>query len=107
MVHDLQNGVPYRAVARKYSSIKAAFGKTLLKLKTFRSIVDLPGTGKRRKTDARADVKIMREVKRKSKGTVREIQETIQPSVSGRIVRRRLVPQGLNSKVARKFPLVS
>lgn len=107
VVRDVQNGESHRAVAKKYSISKAAVGKILLKLKTFGSVVDRPGRGRKRKTDARTDTKIMREVKKNPKVTVREIQETLQLSVSGRTVRRRLVAQGLNSKLARKRPFIS
>lgn len=78
-----------------------------MKFKTFGSVVDRPGRGGRRKTDARMDAKIIREVKKNPKVTVREIMETLQPSVSERTIRRRLVEYGLKSKFARKRPYIS
>ena len=95
VVRDVGNGESHRDVARKYNISKAAVGKNLLKLKKFGSVVDRPDRGRKRKADARTDIKIIRQVKKNPKVTVRGIQETLQLSVSGRTVRRRLTKYGL------------
>ena len=107
VVGDVNNGQSHREVAKHYKISKAAVGKILKKMETFGSVVDRPGRGRKRKTDARTDKKIIREVKKNLKVTIRQIQEKLQLSVSRRTVRRRIQAQGFRSKMAVRRPFIS
>ena len=72
------------------------------KFQTTGSVADRSGRGRKRATSKRADAKIIREVKKNSKISVRQIREKVNLNVSDRTVRRRLREANLNSRYALK-----
>ncbi|XP_055634175.1 uncharacterized protein LOC129774461 [Toxorhynchites rutilus septentrionalis] len=107
VVRDVNNGQTYREVAKHYEINKTAVSKITKKMKTFGSVVDRPGRGRKPKTDARMDKKIIREVKKNPKITIRQIREELQLSVSRRTVRRRIQANEYHSKIAVRRPSIS
>ncbi|XP_055615215.1 uncharacterized protein LOC129761515 [Toxorhynchites rutilus septentrionalis] len=107
VVRDVNNGQTHREVAKHYEISKTAVSKIMKKMKTFGSVVDRPGRERKPKTDARTDMKIIREVEKNPKITIRQIQEELQLSVSRRTVRRRIQAKEYHSKIAVRRPFIS
>ncbi|XP_055632858.1 uncharacterized protein LOC129773286 [Toxorhynchites rutilus septentrionalis] len=107
VVRDVNNGQMHREVAKHYEISKTAASKIMKNMKTFGSVVDRPGRGRKTKTDARTDKKIIREMKKNPKITIRQIQEELQLSASRRTVCRRIQAKEYHSKLAVRRPFIS
>lgn len=107
IVRDIQKGLSQRNIAKNYEVSRGAVEQIRRKFQSTGSVVDRIGRGRKRATSKREDMKIIREVKKNPKITVREIQENIYLTVSDRTVRRRLNEANLHSRFARKRPFIS
>ncbi|XP_055622557.1 uncharacterized protein LOC129766118 [Toxorhynchites rutilus septentrionalis] len=102
VVRDVNNGQTHREVAKHYEISKITVSKLMNNMKTFGSVVDRSGRGRKPKTDARTDKKIIREVKKNPKITIRKIQEELR-----RTVRRCIQAKECHSKIAVRRPFTS
>jgi len=107
IVRDIKSGFSQRSIAKKYEVSRGAVEQISKKFQSTGSVADRSGRGRKRATSKREDIKIIREVKKNSKITVREICENINLNVSDRTIRRRLREANLYSRFAHKRPFIS
>lgn len=107
IMRDIQIGLSQRNIAKNYEVSRGAVEQIRKKFQSTGSVADRIGRGRKRVTSKRKDMKIIREVKKNPKITVREIQENIHLTVSDLIVRRRFNEANLHSRFARKRPFIS
>lgn len=107
IVRDIQKGLSQRNIAKNYEVSRGAVEQIRRKFQSTGSVADRIGRGRKRATSNREDIRIVREVKKNPKITVREIRENIHLDVSDRTVRRRLSEANLHSRFARKRPFIS
>jgi len=107
IVRDIKRGLSQRNIAKRYEVSRGAVEQISKKFQSTGSVADRSGRGRNRATSKREDTKIIREVKKNSKITVREIRENIDLNVSDRTIRRRLREANLYSRFAHKGPFIS
>lgn len=107
IVRDFQRKESQRNIAEKYGVSRGAVQLVIRKHQRLGSVADRPGRGPKRKTDARTDTSIIREVKKNPRVTIRAIKERLDLDVSNRTIRRRLEERGLKSYFAKKRPMIS
>lgn len=107
IIKDCKRGVSQRKIAQKYEVNKSAVQKLYKKFLNTGTVADQFGRGRTRSTTWRDDANIIRMVKKDSRTTVRNIRESLQLSISDRTVRRRLQEADLQSRFARKRPLIN
>ncbi|XP_025265594.1 uncharacterized protein LOC112638308 [Camponotus floridanus] len=87
IVRDIQKGLSQRNIAKNYEVSRGAVEQIRRKFQSTGSVADRIGRGRKRATSKREDMKIIREVKKNPKITVREIQENIYLTVSDRTMK--------------------
>ncbi|CAK9796647.1 Transposable element Tc1 transposase [Anthophora quadrimaculata] len=107
IIKDCERGVSQRKIAEKYEVSKSAVQKLHKKFLSTGTVADRSGRGKTRSTSWRDDAMIVRIVKKDPRTTVRNLRESLILSISDRTVRRRLQEVGLQSRFARKRPLIN
>lgn len=107
VIRDIEKGESHRKIGEKYGYSKAAVTKLFAKYKTYGSVADRPGRGRKRRTDSRTDARIIREIKKNPKVTLREIKEVIQQPISDSTLRRRIAEHGMKSRFCKKLPFIS
>lgn len=107
IVKDFQRNLSQRDIAKKYGISRGAVQLNIWKHKTFGNVVDRPRRGCKRKTSAKIDQRIIREIKKNPRTTIREIKEGLDLDISDRTIRRRLAERDLKSYFAKKRPMIS
>lgn len=107
IVSDRKEGLSYPKLAEKYSLSISGARKICIKFETTGCIKNLPFTGRSRKTSLRDDKMIVRQARKKSTMTAREIGESLKLEVSTRTIQRRLKSGGLESRLQTRKPLIS
>lgn len=107
IIKDCERGVSQRKIAQKYEVSKSAVQKLYTKFLNTGTVADRSGRGRPRSTTRRGDASITRMAKKDPSISVRNIQESLQLSISDRTVRRRLREADLHSHFARKRPLIN
>lgn len=59
VIRDIEKGESHRKIGEKYGYSKAAVTKLFAKYKTYGSVADRPGRGRKRRTDSRTDARII------------------------------------------------
>jgi transposase len=112
LVIDLKNqGKSFKEIAQE-TGIPSSTAKSIVqKHKTFRTVEDLPGRGRKRKTTARIDRKIIGQVKANRRLSAVQVAEGLQRTdnifISSKTVRRRLHEAHFQSRIAQKKPFLS
>lgn len=107
IIKDIQAGLSQRKVATKFDVSKTQVQKLWKKFSQTGCVVDIEGRGRKRATSDRDDSRIIREIKKNPRTTIRVIQENLQLDVSHKTIRRRLREAGLHSRFSAKRPLIS
>lgn len=107
IVRDCNNNQSQRKIAEKYGVSRGAVQNIFLKQQMHGSVADRAGKGRKRKSDSRADARIIREIKKKPSITIREVKEKLDLPISDRTIRRRIAEHGMRSHFARKRPFIS
>ena len=107
VVRDISNKLSQREVAARYGISRGAVRAIIAKQNSCGSVADRSGRGRPRETDQRTDIRIVREIKKSPKVTVRAIKETLSLPISDRTIRRRLAEQGLKSRFTKRLPFIS
>lgn len=107
IIQDRNEGSSYGMIAKKFKVSKNGVVRICKKAQLHESAKNLPGRGRKRKTSARVDQRILREVKKNPEITAREIKETLSLTVSTKTIKRRIKDTGLKSHLKLKKPLIS
>lgn len=107
IIEDNKNGLSYRKIADKYKISFSGVRHIIKKFEATGLVKNMARSGRKRKTTAREDVRIVRMVKQQPTISSREIGENLNLDVSGLTIRRRIKESGLRSCIQRKKPYIS
>lgn len=107
VIEGRNDGLSYSELAGRFKMSKAGARKICVKYDTTGFIVNMPKTGRPRKTSQRTDKRIVREIAKNPLGTARTIKETLELDVSTRTINRRLKSGGLESRLQIRKPFLT
>lgn len=107
VIEGRNDGLSYSELAGRFKISKAGARKICVKYDTTGFIVNMPKTGRPRKTSQRTDKRIVREIAKNPLGTARTIKETLELDVSTRTINRRLKSGGLESRLQIRKPFLT
>lgn len=107
ILRDAKRNLSQRKIAEKFGVSRGAVQKIILKHQKFGSVADRTGRGSKRKSSARTDDLIIRQIKKDPRTTVRAIKERLDLTISERTIRRRMAERELKSYFAKKRPMIS
>ena len=100
-------GLSNRAIGKKMKVSHQSIGRILQRWNTDGLVKDRKRSGRRRKTDTRTDLRMVRIAKKDRSITTEEIRKNIGAQVCSRTISNRLKEGGLKSRIATKKPLIS
>ena len=100
-------GLSNRAIAKKMKVSHQSIGSILQRWNTDGLVKDRKRSGRRRKTDKRTDLRIVRIAKKDRSITTEEIRKNIGAQVCSQTISNRLKEGGLKSCFATKKPLIT
>ena len=107
IVREAKHNQSQRKIAEKFGVSRGAVQKIIPKHQKFGSVADRPGREAKRKSSARTDDLIIRQIKKDPRTTVRAIKERLDLTISDRTIRRRMAERDLMSYFAKKRPMIS
>ena len=100
-------GLSNRAIAKKMKVSHQSIGRILQRWNTDGLVKDRKRSGRRRKTDTRTDLRMVRIAKKNRSITTEEIRKSIGVQVCSRTISNRLKEGGLKSRFATKKPCIT
>lgn len=101
-----ERGMSQQNISDQFQIHKSIISRILKRYRIRKTVAAAPRTGRPRKTSARDDNAIIRQIKRNPWATSSEIRSEIGANVSSRTIRRRLVERGFYSRRPARKPLL-